>query len=236
MTQKVTIKSNGHGISLVLSDQCPFSEILTEVGNKLEEAKGFFKDARLILQLQGRDLADEEVEQVIEEVENHSQIQIICVVPKQTEQEERFEKINQKIQESFETINEVKEEIPNEVKCEDSNKIFHGTLRSGQNLTAEGSVIVVGDVNPGANVSAGEHVIVIGSLLGSIVAGNNGNSNAYVLALDMNPGQICINGIYGRSSDEPGFRKKSRSKKQLQIAKIENGCIAIENYKNDGGK
>ena len=52
----------------------------------------------------------------------------------------------------------------------------------------------------------------------------------------MNPGQICINGIYGRSSDEPGFRKKSRSKKQLQIAKIENGCIAIENYKNDGGK
>ena len=85
-------------------------------------------------------------------------------------------------------------------------------------------------------MSAGEHVIVIGSLLGSIIAGNNGNSNAYVLALDMNPGQICINGIYGRSSDEPGFRKKSRSKKQFQIAKIENGCIAIENYKNDGGK
>lgn len=236
MTQKVMIKSNGHGISLVLSDQCSFLEVLAEVGQKLEEAKGFFKDASLILQLQGRDLSDEEVEQLIIEVENHSQIKIICVVPQQKEHEERFEKMNQKIQQSFEPIKEVYEELPQEIKCEESNKIFHGTLRSGQNLTAEGSVIVVGDVNPGATVSAGEHVIVIGSLLGSIIAGNNGNSNAYVLALDMNPGQICINGIYGRSSDEPGFRKKSRSKKQFQIAKIENGCIAIENYKNDGGK
>ena len=236
MTHKVIIKSNGHGISLVLNDQCLFSEILTEVGHKLEEAKSFFKDAHLILQLQGRDLSDEEVEQLIWEVEHHSQIQIICVVPQQTEQEERFEQINQKLQKTVEVVKEGADELPIEVKAEDSNKIFHGTLRSGQNLTAEGSVIIIGDVNPGATVKAGEHVIVIGSLLGNIIAGNNSNSDAYVLALDMNPGQICINGIYGRSSDEPGFRKKSRIKKQFQIAKIENGCIAIENYKNDGGK
>ena len=39
MTQKVMIKSNGHGISLVLSDQCSFLEVLAEVGQKLEEAK-----------------------------------------------------------------------------------------------------------------------------------------------------------------------------------------------------
>lgn len=236
MTQKVVIKSNGHGISLVLNDQCSFSEILTEVGYKLDEAKGFFKDAHLILQLQGRDLSDEEVEQLIEEVEHHSQIQIICVVPQQTEQEERFMQINQKLQKSVEVAKEESNELPKEVKTEEYNKIFHGTLRSGQNLLAEGSVIIIGDVNPGATVNAGEHVIVIGSLLGNIVAGNNGNCDAYVLALDMNPGQICINGIYGRSSDEPGFRKKSRIKKQFQIAKIENGCIAIENFKNDGGK
>lgn len=144
--------------------------------------------------------------------------------------------INQKLQKSVEVAKEESNELPKEVKTEEYNKIFHGTLRSGQNLLAEGSVIIIGDVNPGATVNAGEHVIVIGSLLGNIVAGNNGNFDAYVLALDMNPGQICINGIYGRSSDEPGFRKKSRIKKQFQIAKIENGCITIENFKNDGGK
>ena len=116
MTQKVMIKSNGHGISLVLSDQCSFLEVLAEVGHKLEEAKGFFKDASLILQLQGRDLSDEEVEQLIIEVENHSQIKIICVVPQQKEHEERFEKINQKIQQSFEPIKEVYEELPQEIK------------------------------------------------------------------------------------------------------------------------
>lgn len=237
MTKKVIIKSNGHGISLVLNAQCTFEELLVEVGHKMQEAKSFFKDAQLILQLQGRDLTDEEVEELIQAVETHSQIQILCVVPQQNELEDRFEKINRRIQENVETCKT--EEIVSCDTCdtiEDNNKIFHGTLRSGQNLTATGSVIVVGDVNPGATVSAGEHVIVIGSLLGNIVAGSNGNMDAYVLALDMNPGQICINGIYGRSSDEPGFRKKSRIKKQFQIAKIENGCIAIENYKNNGGK
>lgn len=245
MTQKVIIKSNSHGISLVLNEDCPFEEILEDVGNKLEESKSFFKDAHLVLQLQGRDLTDEDVEQLIHEVETHSDIHIICVVPKQEEEEQRFEQINQKIMDKLTLSNSDPESpseliteavCPQEVERISENRVFHGTLRSGQNLSASGSVIVVGDVNPGATICAGEHAIVIGSLLGNIVAGNNGDSNAYVLALDMNPGQICINGIYGRSSDEPGFRKKTRGKKQMQIARLEDDCITIENYRNDGGK
>ena len=39
MTKKVIIKSNGHGISLVLNAQCTFEELLVEVGHKMQEAK-----------------------------------------------------------------------------------------------------------------------------------------------------------------------------------------------------
>ena len=56
MTQKVMIKSNGHGISLVLSDQCPFLEVLEEAGHKMEEAKGFL-ESRL-------DITEEEISAV----------------------------------------------------------------------------------------------------------------------------------------------------------------------------
>ena len=38
--------------------------------------------------------------------------------------------------------------------------IHRGTLRSGDHLQAEGSVLLLGDVNPGARISAAGHVLV----------------------------------------------------------------------------
>ena len=42
-------------------------------------------------------------------------------------------------------------------------KFHKGSLRSGQKIEFEGSVIVVGDVNPGAEIKAGGNIIVLGS-------------------------------------------------------------------------
>lgn len=81
--------------------------------------------------------------------------------------------------------------------------VFHnGTLRSGQNITSEGHLIIKGDVNPGAEVTAVGNVIVLGALKGIVHAGSDGNRSAIVAALQLNPTQIRIADIITRSPDD----------------------------------
>ena len=43
-------------------------------------------------------------------------------------------------------------------------KFHRGSLRSGQRVEFEGSLVILGDVNAGAEVVAGENVVVVGIL------------------------------------------------------------------------
>lgn len=77
-----------------------------------------------------------------------------------------------------------------------------GTLRSGDHLEAEGSVLVLGDVNPGARVSAGGHVLVWGRLRGIAHAGCHGDARARIVALQLRPLQLRIAGAVARGPDD----------------------------------
>ena len=66
------------------------------------------------------------------------------------------------------------------------------TLRSGTEIRHDGSVIVMGDMNPGSNVIADGDILVWGKLRGIVHAGANGNAGAIVMATQMQPSQIRI--------------------------------------------
>ena len=78
---------------------------------------------------------------------------------------------------------------------------YHGTLRSGQSLTNNASIVIFGDVNPGSEVIAGGNLIVMGSLRGIVQAGQRSN-DAYIVAFDMNPKQLRIGDYIARAADE----------------------------------
>ena len=67
----------------------------------------------------------------------------------------------------------------------------------------ETSIIIIGDVKAGAKVVSKGNVIILGSLKGNVYAGSSGNTNAFVVALDMDPVQIRIADTIARSSDKP---------------------------------
>ncbi len=70
---------------------------------------------------------------------------------------------------------------------------FHqGTVRSGEYLESPGDLLILGDVNPGAKVSAEGNIIIWGRLLGIAHAGNKGNSQATISALQLRPVQLRI--------------------------------------------
>lgn len=71
-------------------------------------------------------------------------------------------------------------------------KFHKGSLRSGQRIEFEGSLIIIGDVNGGAEVIAGENIVILGTLRGLAHAGAKGNKNAIIAASAIEAPQIRI--------------------------------------------
>ena len=88
------------------------------------------------------------------------------------------------------------QEIKNKLRLLNSNKkddVLHkGTVRSGDRLSSNGNLCIIGDVNPGAIVSAKKNIYVWGKLLGIAFAGKGGNKNASIASLYLNPLQLRI--------------------------------------------
>ncbi len=103
------------------------------------------------------------------------------------------------------------------------------TLRSGFRVAYQGHVMVIGDVNPGAEIIASGSVVVWGRLRGSVHAGAEGNNQALVCALDMNPTQLRIAEVIAAPS-------KRKNKPQPEVAKVKDGRVEVEpwNYKEGG--
>ncbi|MBO6973177.1 MAG: septum site-determining protein MinC [Prochlorococcus marinus CUG1434] len=78
----------------------------------------------------------------------------------------------------------------NSIEKED---ILHeGTVRSGDRISSNGNLCIIGDVNPGAIVSAKNNIYVWGKLLGIAFAGKTGNNNASITSLYLKPLQLRI--------------------------------------------
>lgn len=76
------------------------------------------------------------------------------------------------------------------------------TIRSGVEIRHPGSVIVLGDVNPGGSIVAAGDIIVLGRLRGFTHAGSEGNTQAVILALQMEPTQLRIADVVARAPEQ----------------------------------
>lgn len=103
-------------------------------------------------------------------------------------------------------------------------RIIYSTLRSGQRIESEHSLIIVGDINPGAEVVAGGDVIVLGSLRGIAHAGayEESGGGRSIFALALQPTQLRIGTTISRGSAEGG--------KMAEIARIEGNAIVVEPF------
>lgn len=110
-----------------------------------------------------------------------------------------------------------KPEIELEGDDEDVEKLptlyLNQTLRSGQTVTSDGNIVVVGDANPGSEVIARGDVTIWGVLGGIAHAGSKGNVNARIRALKMNAIQLRIANFYARrvNTENIPFVQKSKS-------------------------
>ena len=97
-----------------------------------------------------------------------------------------------KIDSTFYKDQEIKNKLLS-FKSKNKDDILHeGTVRSGDRISSNGNLCIIGDVNPGAIVSAKKNIYVWGKLLGIAFAGKSGNKNASIASLYLNPLQLRI--------------------------------------------
>lgn len=83
-----------------------------------------------------------------------------------------------------------------------AGRIYRGTVRSGQQVSApEGDLVVVGAVNAGAEVLAGGSVHVYGPLRGRALAGIHGNPLASIFCRELRAELLSVAGNYKRLDD-----------------------------------
>ena len=237
MKSSVIIKGNKYGFQIVLNPTLPFEELLREVAEKFKESIRFFDFSQSIaVSFEGRDLTQGEQNLLVDTIVENSGLKINYIINGGKAVETEFAEALSDAQE--EDQEEEEEPIQGELDFPESivgknGQFYRGTLRSGQKIEVEGSIVVLGDINPGAQIVAGGNVVVLGCLKGTVYAGYPQDRGAFVASLMMEPMQIQIGDCIARSPDQKAKKQKTgrkKNQKQLEakLAFVENDSIFIE--------
>ena len=215
MKNSVIIKSFPNGIVLHLDAELPFETLLSDVADKFSESSGFFKDAKMALSIKGRQLSEIEEQQLLDAIAQNSSLRIICLVGEDEATNQNFIK----------ALNQTDLEAENEYGG--IGQFYKGTLKNGQVLETESSIVVLGDVYPGSAIISSKNIIVVGGLFGEAYAGGNGNQGHYIVALEMSPEKLKI-GDFKYHAKEKGSRWSIKPKVQPKIAYIKDKRVVVE--------
>lgn len=239
MKSSVIIKGNKYGFQIVLNPTLPFEELLREVAEKFRESIRFFDFSQSIaVSFEGRDLTQGEQNLLVDTIVENSGLKINYIINGGKAVETEFAEALSAVAEDEDMEEDTEEEEQPEVNFPENiigknGQFYRGTLRSGQKIEVDGSIVVLGDINPGAQIIAGGNVVVLGCLKGTVYAGYPQDRGAFVASLMMEPMQIQIGDCIARSPDQKAKKQKTgrkKNQKQLEakLAFVENDSIFIE--------
>jgi septum formation inhibitor MinC len=112
-------------------------------------------------------------------------------------------------------------------------RIVYGTLRSGQRIETEHSIVVFGDVNSGAEVIAGGDVVILGTLRGIAHAGayDESGGGRVIFSLNLRPTQLRIGLVISRGSGADDAESTPRGGLP-EVARVDGNMIVVEPYQS----
>ncbi len=240
MNSSVTIKGTKSGIILVLDPDVAFSDLRGEIKSHFIEASSFLGKNKMGLIVRGRNLSEEEEQEVMQIIADNTQLTITCIIDEESETERLFNMRSQqdKIQEADDHTSPADTNTTDiSTDCDNNAQVLVGNLRSGQDVSCKQNVVILGDVKPGASVTSYGSIFILGELRGNAFAGAGGDHGAIVMALKLNPLQVRIADAIAISPDAEKGPKLKFKKKRLktdenepEVAYIENGHIVKTSY------
>ena len=176
MNQCITINTKKNNILLKINEEAEQKEIVACLKEKIKDLKKLYKDDTTPIRVTGKILKNKEIEEIQSIIKSVIDVEVEFDSPRALGLHEITKTYNQKIHVS-------------------DTKYHLGSIRSGQRIEYEGSLVIVGDVNDGAEIIAGENVVVVGCLRGLAHAGAKGNKDAWIAASSIESLQIRIANI-----------------------------------------
>ncbi|MBQ9266729.1 MAG: hypothetical protein IJ217_00320 [Clostridia bacterium] len=204
MDTEVLFKRKEDSLTITLDKNADYKTIKEKIREILSASDDLFEDLETEIIIEGRRLLDEEEKE------------LTSLIAEKTDLPVKFDKPKQMGLASIDNIFNKDTSITN-------TKVYTGTLRSGQRIEFEGSIVVLGDVNSGSEVVAEENIVILGNLRGFAHAGAKGNRSAFIAANSITPTQIRIADIILRNTSE-----KKEIGNAYELAKIDMGSIVIE--------
>ena len=188
--QPITIKSRGDVITILLDNTMDFESLEEALRAKVSGARQFFEGVTSQIAFKGRDISTEEEKRLAKVITTETTMRVILADNKADIKPP--ERPKRRLGE-IDIPSKVRTVTPPNISYTASNTAYyHGGLRSGQTIKFDGSVVLMGDVNPGAEVIADGNIVILGALKGMAHAGANGNTACFVSALAFRPTQLRI--------------------------------------------
>ena len=176
MKNCVSINLKKNEILIKLNDDSSQLEIIECLKRKLPELRKLYKDEKTPITVTGKILKNKEIDEIQELIKSKIDVEIDFDMPKSL------------------GLSSIKKAFDKKIASSETE--FHrGSLRSGQKLESEGSLVILGDVNSGAEVMASDNIVVLGALRGLAHAGAKGNKQAIIAAGLVDTVQIRIANI-----------------------------------------
>ncbi len=172
----VSINLKKDEIVIKLSENAEQGEIIEALKKKIPELKKLYKDEKTPIKVAGKVLKNKEIDEIQEVIKDKIDVEINFDMPKSL------------------GLSSIKKAFEREIAISET-KFHRGSLRSGQKLEVEGSLVILGDVNSGAEVMASDNIVVLGALRGLAHAGAKGNKQAIIAAGLFDAVQIRIANI-----------------------------------------
>ena len=163
-------------IIMKIKDETTQEKIIEELNKKLPELKNLYKEEKTPIEIRGKVLKSEEMEEIQEIIKEQIDVDIEFETPRALGLHSIKKTFNKEIEDS-------------------KTKFYRTSVRSGQKIEYEGSIVIIGDVNGVAEVIAGENITVLGTLRGLAHAGAKGNKKAIIAASAIDAPQMRISNL-----------------------------------------
>ena len=203
MKSTISVKLKKDNIIFRIAEDASHEEIIRILRKKLPALKKFYQKEKTPIKIIGKVLKNSEMEEIKKLIKSEIDVEIEFDMPKEL------------------GLSSIKRTFKQEIGV--SETTFHkGSLRSGQRIETEGSIVIIGDVNFGAEIIASDNIAVLGTLRGLAHAGAKGNEKAIICAGKLDSLQVRIANIVKEISEE-----EKENIKQAYISLID-GKVIIE--------
>lgn len=176
MKNCINVNQRNNLVQIKISNEASFEDIVGQMKKKVLQLKKIYKEEKTPIMITGKVLKNKEMDEIENIIKEQLEVDVDFDMPKEL------------------GLHNIKRTFIQEVSTSET-KFHRGSLRSGQKMEEDGSIVILGDVNSGAEVVAADNIVVLGTLRGLAHAGAKGNTKAIIAAGKLDTVQLRIANI-----------------------------------------